>query len=179
MSKDFIYISIPRTATNSIHKALNTNYLDNHKSLKVIERPGYSFCFTRNPLDLVVSWFYHHRQRQSYIDIYQQPFLKWISQGCPHHWDKGMIEASGITHPLNQHEYISDENGIICVDFIGTFENLNNDFKTVCKTLELGEINLPYLNNSKHQNWESYYTPKAMETVKEIFAIDFALFNYQ
>ena len=174
---DFIYISIPRTGTNSIHSVVPQHIDENHKSINKIDRKGFSFGFVRNPFDLVVSWYQYHRQHQLQKP-YDMEFLNWVDAGCPTHWNDDFIKSRGITHPLNQFEYLCNEEGEIAVDFIGRFENLQNDFISVCNVIGIKNKSLPHENNSIHNEWGGYYTPKAMEKIKTQFKKDFELFNY-
>lgn len=174
---DFTYISIPRTGTNSIHKALGTDLSQNHLSLNKIESPGFSFAFVRNPYEIVVSWYFYHKLTQGQ-DTYDIDFLEWVKRGCPTHWAQSLLNSQGITHPLNQFEYVTNKEGVVICDFIGKFETLNKDFQYVCNIIGKKAIKLPHINGSQHQAWESYYTPKALALVKAQFKKDFELFNY-
>jgi len=176
--KEYIYISIPRTGTNSIHKLLGQIDSENHKSIELIERAGYSFAFVRNPYDLLVSWFYYHKQHQPKLEVYHCEFLTWIDRGCPHHWSDGLLKSSGVTHPLNQFQYICDSSGMILVNMIGRFESLQEDFINICDVIGIKDKSLPHVNGSKHNPWEGYYTPKALAQVKDQFKKDFEIFNY-
>lgn len=176
MSLDHVYVAIPRTASNSIHKVLGQIKGENHLSINNIDREGYSFAFVRNPFDLLVSWFYFHKLYQKQ-EIYDTYFLNWVFEGCPTHWGDQFIKDRGLTHPLNQHEYVCKD-GEIVVDYIGKFETLQEDFDTICNNINFKQTPLPYINNVRHNNWQTYYTPKGKAFVKELFSKDFELFNY-
>lgn len=63
------------------------------------------------------------------------------------------------------------------VDLVVYQENLNNDIKKVpC----LANEELSVVNTSKilDKPWYEYYTPEAVDKVKEWFAVDFQRFNY-
>ena len=173
----YIYISIPRTGSVSIRKILPQINDENHKSIKKIERQGFSFAFVRNPYELLVSWFFYHKQTQGQ-EVYNTDFVSWVLKGCPHHWTPDFLEGRGLTHPLNQYEYVCNDKGEIIVDFIGRFETLQKDFSFVCNKIGHNNTNIPFGNNSKHNEWELYYTPKALAVVKELFKTDFKLFNF-
>ena len=105
-------------------------------------------------------------------------FLKWIGNGCPTHWSDEFVKGRGLTHPLNQWEYICDADGNILVDFVGRFETLNKDFNDLSKIIGINGVSLPHMNRSNHNSWESYYTPQAMDKVKELFKKDFQILKY-
>lgn len=175
---DFIYISIPRTGTHSVHNALNY-HLDNHTSIRLIDRKGISFAFIRHPFDLLVSWYQFHRQMQKQWPQYHCDFMQWIERGCPHHWSQALLDSSGVSHPCNQWEYVCNKDGVILVDFIGKFEELQSGVNFVCRTVGINEVKLPHINGSKHQKWESLFTPKMVAQAKEQFKKDFELFNFE
>ena len=62
--------------------------------------------------------------------------------------------------------------------FKGKCENLQSDFETVMRELNLSCIKLPHLNASKHENYRSYYDNETREKVGEWFKRDIELFNY-
>jgi len=178
MASDFIYISIPRTGSTSIRSILPQIDDENHKSINLIFRKGFSFGFVRNPFELLVSWHQYHKQHQKQ-EVYNKAFLNWVFEGCPHHWTPDFLKSRGITHPLNQHEYLCDSEGKIIVDFVGRFETLQKDFSFVCQKIGFNSSNVPYKNNSQHNSWESYYTPKAIAFVQNKFKKDFQIFNFK
>ena len=84
-----------------------------------------------------------------------------------------------VNHDLKlQSERFVDEDGNILVDFIGRFEDLENDFKKVCELLSI-EMRLPHKNPSKHASYREYYDDRTYQLVKEAFAKDITLFDYE
>ena len=88
----YIYISIPKTGTNSIHKLLGHSYF-NHITANMIRnkigKQNYharlSFCFIRNPVDLVKSWYYYHKYspnvvRKEVKNYYPDTIEEWVFQ---------------------------------------------------------------------------------------------------
>jgi hypothetical protein len=76
-----------------------------------------------------------------------------------------------------QNKFISVE-GKLVVDFIGRFENLQNDFDVVCDKLGIKHTELPHVNKGKFANYDLYYTPEVKNIVSEYFIKDFELFGY-
>ncbi|MGB5595739.1 MAG: sulfotransferase family 2 domain-containing protein, partial [Crocosphaera sp.] len=57
---------------------------------------------------------------------------------------------------MPQSDWITDHDGLVLVDYVGRFENLNEDFNTVCK--QIGKnISLPRVKSSKRRNYREYY----------------------
>jgi len=76
---------------------------------------------------------------------------------------------------IKQSEYID-----IDVDFIGRYENLQDDFDYVCGQLNIVSHKLPHYNKStEHNDWESYYTDELKEIVYNFFKEDFERFDYR
>ena len=64
------------------------------------------------------------------------------------------------------------------MDFIGTFENLEEDVKRLSLKLEK-EIEVDHLNkNMKELSYTDVYTNEMIEKVKEIYKKDLAIFKY-
>jgi hypothetical protein len=174
----YIYISVPRTATNSIHKALGSDNLNNHKSIRLIKDDEFSFGFIRNPYEQLKSWYDYHKKMPN-LTQYKVKFNDWISSGCPHHWDEGMMKYTGVSHPCQQSDYLTDEAGKQLVDFIGIFEALESDWRHVCRKIDLDK-DLEYLNYSKAPNNISaigYYTKENIALVKTQFKPTFKLYR--
>lgn len=196
-SHKFIFLHNPKVAGSSIRNVLSkyaeqpSQHLIDRLLIKLglKERPLYShhlrarivkerlpqhiydeyfkFAFVRNPWDLQVSLYYymlksglpehqHVRQMKSF-----EQYLEWRVQ-----------------HRLRlQKDFITDEDGKVIVDFIGKFENLEEDFNFVCKTLDIDE-SLPHLNKSKHFSYQQHYNDYTRQLVEEHFKQDIDFFGY-
>ena len=65
------------------------------------------------------------------------------------------------------------------MDFIGKFENINNDFSYVCKKLIGEQVELPHANkSSNNQNYKQYYDNYTKDLVSEFYYEDIKEFNY-
>jgi hypothetical protein len=94
-------------------------------------------------------------------------------------------------HWMSQHVFVTDKNGELLVDFIGKIENLEDDFATVCRTIGLPDIRLPWLNS--REGWKvdkqaldrkdplyyrSYFTAETRELVRKRYQKDIEMFGY-
>jgi hypothetical protein len=62
----------------------------------------------------------------------------------------------------NQSEYLDEQ-----INFIGDFENLQEDFNSVCNQIGIPPYELPHYNQSKHKHWSEYYDKELLEFVKK------------
>lgn len=76
-----------------------------------------------------------------------------------------------------QKEFLTDRDGKLMVDFVGRFENLQEDFRHVCKTIGI-ECSLPHVNRSQHVDYRTYYNDKTIQLVYEHFKEDIEMFGY-
>ena len=63
-------------------------------------------------------------------------------------------------------------------DFVGRYENLQEDWEKVCQKLGMYE-DLQYLNVGKHLPYKEYYTDESIEKVSELYKEDIEIFNYK
>lgn len=135
----------------------------------------FKFAFVRNPWDLQVS-MYHFILREPTSSTYAQvsalgsfdAFIEWVIT-TPAPYPKGITKL--------QHQMITDTNGNLLMDFVGRYENLQQDFTTLREKLAITE-QLPHLNKSNHRDYHSYYNDHTQRLVAEHFQADIDLFGY-
>ena len=115
----------------------------------------FSFAFVRNPYERLVSWYSYDNLGLPSFEY----FFEYIR--------------------LDQMTYLVDEIGEVAVDFIGRFENLQEDFYKVCDQLHIPNVNLPKKNVSKRRAYREYYTDKTTSLVQKRLSRELELFGYE
>lgn len=92
---------------------------------------------------------------------------------------KKMASTGGHSFPWKcQTDWLVDNNGKLCMDFIGRYENLKGDFEILCELLGPKYV-LPHLNETKHVDYQSYYDSETRDIVANWHRRDIELFGYK
>jgi len=178
-----IFIHIPKTAGTSMELALcgtpmgHLPIMDYHLFWErgAVGMPRwkdvFKFCFVRNPWERLVSIYYHGQDSaKSFPD-----FVKDIKfpTGLPIGLHGPRIK--GITRQI---QFITNYHGEILVDFIGRYENLQEDWAKVCERIGLNE-ELTHRNTGReHGYYKDYYTKELWDRVAELYRRDIDEFGY-
>ena len=101
----------------------------------------FKFGFVRNPWSRILSeyryrnYFYHLSFRDFVLNKMPKP--GW---------------SDNYRHVMPQYDMLYDESGNLLVDFVGRFENLQQDFDKVCKALSISSSSLPHRNKSNKKS---------------------------
>ena len=173
-----IFIHINKTAGTSISTSI---YQDSKLHLTAREyfalvgknnwNVSYKFSFVRNPYDRAVSLF-EYRRKSGRTNL---SFEKWV-----HHTFGVLNSTPELDSPkmlMPQTEWIKVDNAP-ALDFIGRFENLNEDWKEVSKILNISN-QLPHLNKSQRDShYKSYYNADSRKIIEKYFKVDLEKFSY-
>jgi len=194
-NKKFIFIHLIKVAGISIEVALKSDTLIDHRTVKqYIKHLGldtyhsfFSFTFVRNPWDRLVSMYTFTKTGGFWEN---KPLNKTDEYSC-NEWIKNIEkcydpEGDDYKKYTNQVDWLTNFNDEIDVNFIGKFENLQKDWKRVCKFIDVSLITLPHVNATKrNRNYKDYYKlPNgkydfdAIEKVRELNYKDIEEFGY-
>ena len=140
-------------------------------------RDLFKFAIVRNPWDLQVSSYHHIRRERPHLIAHLtdfEQFIRWkLDPERPYQYH---IDTS----IQSQLDYLVDLRGKILVDFIGRYENLNNDFAHVCEALGIRHLQLPHKREARDRNkdYRSYYSDALAELVENYFERDIKTLNY-
>jgi hypothetical protein len=194
----FIFVHIPKCAGTSVRQVLRpyvdiTGFQSEYKRMRkgflfkqreyfqtLIEQRDFHeryirkqtredyfmFVFTRHPYDRTVSlWKYLHP------DLSFPEFLTWLQDsGAKSYHDRAHIKPCSF--------YVDFYRRMFADNFIGKTENISEDFRYVCERIGIGDLHLPVLNTSDHDDYTKYYDAHAKAVVRSLYARDFETLDY-
>lgn len=185
-----IFIHIPKCAGTSVSQSLFGQPTGGHSTVRryqLIYTPEefkryYKFTFVRNPWDRFVST-YHYLEAggkfssdKRWFDANFRPYgsfrkvvLKWLTPS--------RAREGRLTCP--QFHYLCTFGSKPKVNFVGRFENLENDFETVCSHLGI-KARLPKMNRNpkRSSDYRSYYDDDTINKIATIYKKDIEYFGY-
>jgi hypothetical protein len=196
-----IFVHITKTGGKSISKTLFGNYSGGHKKveqyIKIFGESAfdryYKFTFVRNPWDRLYSaynyfskgainfsqdekWRVEHaffNKNLAHLKSFERFVIEWM--------DEKVVEGE-LVHFIPQHYMITipEDRNKILVDFVGRYENIEEDFKALCIKLRRPELPLAKINisNPVKNSYIKVYSNEMIDKVSKLYAKDIELFNY-
>jgi hypothetical protein len=198
--KCFLFIHIPKTAGSSIYRALmqfndapDTNENRHFDLLTICERYAhlgfhsgcaakqnhnktnhnlgplghfFKFAFVRNPWDRVVSMYCYRLHNRELPD--KLSFRQFVMKR--NEYPFGLYRE--------QVNFLENQKGELAVDFIGRFENLQEDWDTVQSRIGL-KRKLGHLKRTSHNHYKTYYNQELIDEVAKIYPRDIADLGYE
>lgn len=151
--------------------------IDHIKALKIkqhlsqdIYNNYFKFAFVRNPWDWQVSLYHFMLQSKNHPQHALISKMKSFDEYVEWRVEKDLELQS---------DFIFDVDGKLIVDFVGKFENLQEDFDNVCRKISINELPLPVINKSKHRFYKEYYNEHTKKLIGTAFKKDIETFNYE
>ena len=181
-----IFTHIPKTGGLSIDEALNITKYRNRARLKkgqeysgiitfghellpflqrreLAPRDAFTFAFCRNPYERAVSLWAYNNQRNK-LNLTFPEFCADLSK-----WKWGWR----LRYP--QAKWVEG----VDLDFLGRFENLQEDFNRLCDALDIERRELPHVNATEHGPCSAHYDDMAQGIIRGHYSIDFKRFGYE
>lgn len=186
-----IFVHVPKNAGSSVQEALGIPKEGlRHPPAEAWRRAdpeffdsAYTFAFTRNPWDRLVSCFH-------FIKNGKDPYNRMVAQielrraadfGEFLHMLRRPLWRHQIlsrVHFMSQTHYLCDPNGKVLVKRIGRFEDLPDSFAYLTAPLQ-GEFVLPQSGKAPTRDYRSYFTEDwQVDLVGRIYADDCRNFGY-
>ena len=187
----FIFVAVPKTGSSSMEEALApyqsslSDQFNRHATCLKLQRDlppeiwenCFKFAFVRDPYDRMLSWYFYRKRDQLKDPAYQR-----------HHLYTGNISFDEFVDTFTEKElmfkqvdFIAPHSGGLLVDRVGRFENLQEDFSSICEQLDIPHIQLPTIRSSKKpgSDLRDLWTSKSRGIVNEYFREDFEFFGYR
>lgn len=202
--KKVIYLRNPKVANSSIKTSLYSGEAKDDYSIHSIvvntgmqkvklsaeELDYFKFTYVRNPFERLVSCYeskyhadkikYKDKDKLLYFDSYLLGYIR-KDKGFDN-FIKRIIRLPYWCmdrHFFPQYYWTHDERGQQLLDYIGQYENLEEDFKKIQE--KYGLKPLPHYNSSggEKRDWRSYYTLETAKLVYEKYKKDIECFGYE
>ncbi|EIQ1756789.1 sulfotransferase family 2 domain-containing protein [Campylobacter coli] len=198
MFKDFhdkykcIFIHVPKVAGSSIERVIyqTDKWLVGH--VKASDYMNFdkdkfdsyfAFGFVRNPYDRVVSAYHYLKKGGG-----NKNDETWASKNIYKYssFEEFVLALEDLEiqnkilnwmHFTPQYKFLCDSEKNILVNFVGKFENLEEDFKKILKILSRKD-KLIHINKSLHANYKKYYNDAMYKIIRDIYRDDFEIFDY-
>lgn len=182
----FVFVHINKTGGTSLKTSLGLDFIGkNFKHMTAVEirdllgQELFSQCFkctvVRNPFDRVVSQYYHRKKtNQNKLNELNISFNDWVHLVFKEQ-DPQFLDNYTMFMP--QLEWLTDNDGNLLVDFIGRFENLNEDFEKIKRKLN-AKAALPHKKKTKHKKYRDYFNKETKDIITDWFKKDLEYFKY-
>lgn len=201
--KDFIFIHINKTAGTSIARAFGywegdqserkwKDFVKHETAVMAKKRVGadffneaFKFSIVRNPWDRMVSMFLHRKYVGGWIPD-DMTFREWLLKIDEHKTFPLLLkrphalEGTRYQYTGPQLDWLVDENGEMCMDYVGHFEYLVVSWRHICRQLGIVDPpKLPHIFKSDRKPYQTYYDDETEQFAAERFEKDIKYFGYK
>ena len=127
----------------------------------------FKFAFVRNPWERLVSWYQYVQKTPSHEDCKPgEAFADF---------------AGRFLHKPRRSQWwmIEDHGGEMGLDFVGRFENLNEDISQLCSRIGIEPRALPHRNKMATKDYRTFYHEALAQAVANTWAREIDAFGYR
>lgn len=184
-----IFIHIPKTGGTSVTTALFNKKSGHYRSeeFEIFDSRKFNnyfkFAFVRNPWDRFLSAYLYLNKGgdnsfdKAWSDSNLSEFNSFAEFTNSLTDEKQAANILSWMHFTPQYLYVCNHKSNIVVDFIGRFENLNEDYERIRNKLGISS-ELPHLRKTKSNRYQDYYTEESRKIVANLYQKDIEIFNY-
>lgn len=177
--QDFFFLHIPKTGGKMLEKVFWEFGLSSGHDVLSSKPSAFSFAVIRNPLDRLISSFFYLKDGGCCgmdvddalkYDITDNDFTPWVK----------MLRDNPEYYFQQQHlrPMAKQIGSLVFIDHFILFENLEVETKYMYKTFTGKDLEeLPIINASKHDHYETYYTKETKKMASEVYQRDTQLYE--
>lgn len=197
----YIFIAVPKTGTTSVQKWLLENDPSARQYAVEIGGQGYAFrehataleiksilgehypkfrtfAFIRNPYSRLVSSYFFYKNGKPITAGNKKP---WPSRFKTAYAKCVPFALWALSYPYKSNiEHLVDEENNLIVDYVGTFENLEDDLRKIISAIGLNipVDQLPHTNKSSHAKYKDYFTKHFLrKRIERVIDRDLKFYN--
>jgi hypothetical protein len=130
----------------------------------------FKFTIVRNPWSRAFSW---------YINVMRDDIhLKNYGVTTDLSFKEFLLQFAGKKMLRSQIYWLKSFNGSIPLDYIGRFENLQEDIHEIFKRLKMENVSLPHILNSPKDDYRKYYDNETNDIILNFYKEDIDAFGY-
>ncbi len=185
-----LFVHIPKCAGISVMKSLFGDRTGSHLIIRDFQlvynrhefERYFKFTFIRNPWDRLVSAFFFLKQGG-----FGKRDRTWMDENLSTYADFDAFVRDWVTpeniysyiHFVPQHKFLRSKGNKPIVDFIGRYENLEEDFRYIQNKIGIN-AELKHLNitRCREDDYMKYYTEETKQIVADVYAEDIRIFRY-
>ena len=170
--QQYVWFRVPKVGTSTIDNVLKKNTKRERLPNGVyrsIWDTYFRFAFVRNPWDRLVSTFIQKKKINYGVYGSFSSFSEFILS----------LPKQKLWRCDKHHRRQTDLFPLKSIDFIGRFENFEQDFNIVCDKIGIPHQELPHKNKTKHKHYTEYYDDETKQIVAEKYAKDIEYFGYE
>lgn len=133
-------------------------------------RSYFKFSFVRNPWARAFSWYKNVNRDEIHQKSLGLKEMISFKEFLRRFAGKGMLRP--------QTYWLKNFDGKVNLDFIGRFENLEEDFSEVAKKLGVPQLALPHKIKGSSEDHRQFYDDEAIEIIHDVYFEEIKLFNY-
>lgn len=149
-----------------------------------LSNPKFSFSFVRNPYDRLLSCWKNKidkntiaQNASSFCQVLSRERVSFKS------FVQIITECEDLLYKTDRHWTPYTHLFKSCkekkLDFIGKYENLQEDFDVICDKIGIPKQQLPHINATKHKHYTEYYDEETKQIVADRYVKDIEYFNYK
>lgn len=130
----------------------------------------YKFTFVRNPWARAYSWYKNVMRDELHQKSHGLDGQISFDEFLPRFAGKGLLKP--------QTYWLEDFKGKIPLNFIGRFENLHEDFRKACESMNIPHIELPHQIKGSGEDYKKQFNSNSIALIEDVYREEIGMFGY-